>query len=92
MFTIFIFILGLLVLIQTVLELKDNKKVEEPFETEEEHERTPQSSDKILNDISVKLVRLNESIKNNIESINNIDKLNEMQKKLTIIQYYILVN
>lgn len=82
MFTIFIFILGLLVLIQTVLELKDNKKVEEPFETEEEHEQTPQSSDKILNDISAKLVRLNESIRNNIESINNIDKLNEMQKFL----------
>lgn len=82
MFTIFIFILGLLVLIQTVLELKDNKRVEEPFDTEEEHERTPQSSDKILNDISAKLVRLNESIKNNIESINNIDKLNEMQKFL----------
>lgn len=82
MFTIFIFILGLLVLIQTVLELKDNKKVEEPFETEEEHEQTPQGSDKILNDISAKLVRLNESIKNNIESINNIDKLNEMQKFL----------
>lgn len=82
MFTIFIFILGLLVLIQTVLELKDNKRVEEPFDTEEEHEQTPQSSDKILNDISAKLVRLNESIKNNIESINNIDKLNEMQKFL----------
>ena len=82
MFTIFIFILGLLVLIQTVLELKDNKRVEEPFETAEEHEQTPQSSDKILNDISAKLVRLNESIKNNIESINNIDKLNEMQKFL----------
>lgn len=82
MFTIFIFMLGLLVLIQTVLELKDNKRVEEPFDTEEEHEQTPQSSDKILNDISAKLVRLNESIKNNIESINNIDKLNEMQKFL----------
>ena len=82
MFTIFIFILGLLVLIQTVLELKDNKRVEVPFDTEEEHEQTPQSSDKILNDISAKLVRLNESIKNNIESINNIDKLNEMQKFL----------